>query len=159
MSTDARLEGLRTRWWAAVREELPGALALRRELHAEPRGAGDEEDTAARVAQAMGLDLTTVAQTGRIGRLDAAGGAHSGPAGGAADGAILLRAELDALPMVEETGAAYAATNGWTHACGHDVHLAALAAVVRAARRVELDARQVDARVAGPSQAVQHGCQ
>jgi amidohydrolase len=39
---------------------------------------------------------------------------------------VALRAELDALPISEETGAPWAATNGAMHACGHDVHLAAL---------------------------------
>ena len=47
-----------------------------------------------------------------------------------------MRAELDALPIEEETGAPFAATNGMMHACGHDVHMAALAAVFRAARRM-----------------------
>jgi amidohydrolase len=48
-----------------------------------------------------------------------------------------VRAELDALPIEEATGAPFAATNGLMHACGHDVHMAALVALFRAARRVE----------------------
>jgi amidohydrolase len=48
-----------------------------------------------------------------------------------------VRAELDALPIQEETGASFAATNGFMHACGHDVHMAALAALFRAAGRIE----------------------
>jgi amidohydrolase len=48
-----------------------------------------------------------------------------------------VRAELDGLPIAERTGAAYAATNGAMHACGHDVHAAALVALVRAAHRME----------------------
>src|SRR5699024_9954887 len=66
-----------------------------------------------------------VAKTGRLVRF------------GAADRAcVALRAELDALPVAEETGTAYAADTGRTHACGHDVHLAGLVAVVRALARV-----------------------
>ena len=48
-----------------------------------------------------------------------------------------MRAELDALPIREETDAPFAATNGFMHACGHDVHMAALAALFRAAGRIE----------------------
>jgi amidohydrolase len=50
---------------------------------------------------------------------------------------VAVRAELDALPIEEETGAPFAATNGLMHACGHDVHMAALAALLRAARRIQ----------------------
>jgi amidohydrolase len=48
-----------------------------------------------------------------------------------------VRAELDALPIQERTGASFAAENGLMHACGHDVHMAALAALFRAVRRSE----------------------
>jgi amidohydrolase len=51
--------------------------------------------------------------------------------------AVVVRAELDALPIEEETGAHFAATNGFMHACGHDVHMAALAALFRAAGGIE----------------------
>src|SRR5215208_4293502 len=51
--------------------------------------------------------------------------------------AVAVRAELDALPIREETDAPFAAANGFMHACGHDVHMAALAAVFRAAKRME----------------------
>ena len=44
-----------------------------------------------------------------------------------------MRAELDGLPIEERTGAPFASTNGAMHACGHDVHAAALVALVRAA--------------------------
>ena len=72
------------------------------------------------------LDLEPVADTGLIGRL--------GPAGSA----IAVRAELDALPVVEASGASFASTNGAMHACGHDLHLAALVALTRAAEGLEL---------------------
>jgi peptidase M20/M25/M40-like protein len=48
---------------------------------------------------------------------------------------IAVRAELDALPITEDTGVPWAAGNGAAHACGHDVHLAALVALARALRR------------------------
>ncbi|MGH2723699.1 MAG: M20 metallopeptidase family protein [Actinomycetota bacterium] len=53
-------------------------------------------------------------------------------------GGVVVRAELDGLPIEEESGAPFAATGGRMHACGHDVHMAALVAVVRAARRADL---------------------
>jgi amidohydrolase len=52
--------------------------------------------------------------------------------------AIAVRAELDGLPIEEQTGVSWASVNGAMHACGHDVHLAALAAVTRAASAVDL---------------------
>ena len=64
-----------------------------------------------------------VAGTGRLLRI--------GPATGPA---IAVRAELDALPVAERTGAAWSSeVSGAMHACGHDVHLAALVALARAA--------------------------
>lgn len=118
---------LRTRWSQALTAELPAALALRRRLHEQPHRSGDEEPTARVVEEALGLSMTRVAQTGRAGRL----GPSDGPA-------VLVRAELDGLPVEEQTGVDFASTNGSMHACGHDVHLAALTAVVRAARGLQL---------------------
>ncbi len=50
--------------------------------------------------------------------------------------AIVARAELDGLPVVECTGVAFAAENGLMHACGHDVHMSALVALTRAVIRL-----------------------
>jgi len=122
-----RLDTLRHRWLEAVEDHLDAALALRRQLHRDPRPSGDEEATALAVETALGVPLERVAETGRIGRI--------GPATGPG---VLLRAELDALPVREATGAAFASTSGVMHACGHDVHLAALVAVVRAAEGLTL---------------------
>lgn len=109
---------------AALAEELPDAIALRHTIHADPHLSGEEDATAALVADAVGAgDGVTVAGTGRLIRVG------DGPC-------VVLRAELDALPIVERTGVDWAAAGGAMHACGHDVHLAALTAVVRAIRRV-----------------------
>ncbi|WP_328614670.1 M20 family metallopeptidase [Amycolatopsis sp. NBC_00355] len=123
------MSDLWTRWTRAIDDELPAAVALRHTVHADPRASGDEEDTARLVTAAIGAgDGVRVAKTGRAIPLP---GAPDGPG-------IALRAELDALPVTERTGVPWASETDLMHACGHDVHLAALVAVARAAIRVEL---------------------
>jgi amidohydrolase len=112
---------------AGLAAELGAAIALRHELHADAEPSGSEYRTAARVAAALGApDAPAVAETGRLIRI------------GRADGpCVALRAELDALPITEQTGAEWASRTGAMHACGHDVHLAALTAVGRAVRAAD----------------------
>jgi amidohydrolase len=115
---------------AGVASQLADAVLLRHELHADPEPSGSEQRTAARVAAALGdSDAATVAGTGRILRI----GPEAGPC-------IAIRAELDALPILEQTGAPWASRTGAMHACGHDVHMAALVAVARGARAVHRQA-------------------
>ena len=111
----------------SVEEEIPHSLSLRERLHANPEPSNAEHTTARLVAEALDeSDIETVAGTGLI--------ARTGPPRGRA---VAVRAELDALPIQEWTGASFAAENGLMHACGHDVHMAALAALFRAVRRSE----------------------
>lgn len=110
---------------AGLAAELDAAVELRHEIHADPEPSGSEHRTSARVAAALGAgDVPAVAGTGRLIRI----GRENGPC-------IAVRAELDALPITEQTGADWASRNGAMHACGHDVHLAALVAFGRAAGR------------------------
>jgi amidohydrolase len=124
-STEPVLEAL----LAGVERELPQAIALRHRLHATPELAHAEQQTAASVAAELPVASVAVAGTGRIARVDP----------GAADGAgwragpVAVRAELDGLPLRERTGAPFAASGDVMHACGHDVHMAALVALTRAA--------------------------
>lgn len=113
---------------AAVADELPGAIALRHRLHADPRVSGDEADTTVEVVRA--LDAGPGQETAGTGRIVRIG--DDGPA-------VALRAELDALPVTERTGVPWASQNDAMHACGHDVHLAALVAVGRATARIGVD--------------------
>jgi len=107
--------------------EVPAAQALRRELHRHPDLSGTERRTAERLRHALPtLHPVRVAETGFLVRV--------GPPGPA----VVIRSELDALPLEEQTGVEWAATDGAMHACGHDVHMAALWALLQAARRVEL---------------------
>jgi amidohydrolase len=112
---------------ASLEAEMPGALSLRERLHASPEPSNAEHGTARLVAEALGAgDIEPVAGTGLVCRV----GPHRGRA-------VAVRAELDALPIREQTGAPFAARGDFMHACGHDVHMAALAALFRAARRSE----------------------
>jgi amidohydrolase len=117
-STDEALAGL----LAALERELPAAVELRHRLHADPELAHDEHRTAASVAGALPVAGVTVAGTG----LAALVAARAAPP-------VAVRAELDGLPVQERTGASFAAGEGVMHACGHDVHMAALVALARAA--------------------------
>lgn len=111
---------------SGIDEVLEEAAALRRDLHTHPYVGGFEGPTAQRLREALGLPVTRVAGTGFLARL--------GPPGAS----VGIRAELDGLPVTEETGVPWAATNGAMHACGHDVHMAATWALMRAAGRLEL---------------------
>jgi amidohydrolase len=109
-----------------IERELPRAVALRRRLHAEPELAHAEEQTAASVSAELPVACDVVAETGRIARVE----------NGTADAPVAVRAELDGLPLRERTGAPFAASAGVMHACGHDVHMAALVALTRAAHEL-----------------------
>lgn len=122
-STDAELLELLLE---RITRELPRAVALRRRLHAAPELAHAEEHTAASVAAELPVPCQTAAGTGRL-ALVAPNGARA---------PIAVRAELDGLPIEERTGAAFAARGGVMHACGHDVHMAALVALTRAAHEL-----------------------
>lgn len=127
--TDSLLDNL----VAGIDAILPDAASLRRSIHADPHIGGDEMDTRDTLTQAMDwLDWLPVAETGAYARFG-----PDGPAVG-------LRAELDALPITEATGVEWASQRrGIMHACGHDVHMAALWAVMTAARDLDLPVAMV----------------
>jgi len=101
----------------ACRDEL---IALRRDFHQHPE-LGFEEHRTARVVEAylqdLGLATCRVARTGVVALLEGSG---PGPV-------LMLRADMDALPVAEENAVAYRSQNpGVMHACGHDAHMAML---------------------------------
>ena len=121
--------------------ELPRALELRERLHMIPEPSHGEHATSGLVAEALGTgSVEVVARTGLLARVGLPGEA------------VAVRAELDALPIEEETGSSFASTNGLMHACGHDVHMAALAALFRAAGRIEGSLRKPLAALFQPSE-------
>jgi amidohydrolase len=122
-------EALLAQLLQGVERELPRAVELRHRLHERPELAHAEEWTAEAVAKELPVPCATVAATGRIARV----GPHD-PDGNAP---VAVRAELDGLPITEHTGAPFSAKDGAMHACGHDVHMAALVALVHAAHAIE----------------------
>ena len=99
---------------------LDDLVGLRRDLHAHPELRFEEHRTAVIVADrlaALGLEVHRgLGGTGVVGTLR-----------GREPGAILLRADMDALPITEASGVAYASRHpGRMHACGHDGHVAML---------------------------------
>lgn len=114
------------------------AFALRRALHADPEVGLHLPRTAARVSSALPADLEIYlsAQTSSFLAVVRGGQVPSA----APRRAVLLRADMDALPVEEATGLPYASTNGAMHACGHDLHTAALVGAAHAlqARREHL---------------------
>lgn len=119
----------------AASGELPGMVALRRAIHAEPELGLMNPKTTAKVRAAL-ADLPLEwregpSTTGLVGILR----------GGANGRTVLLRGDMDALPMAEDTGLDFSSTvPGAMHACGHDSHTAMLAGAARvlAARRERL---------------------
>ena len=103
---------------AELEKEL---IALRRDFHEYPELGYQEFLTSKKVCgylTALGLEVKTVTITGVVATLK--GGATSENSK-----TILLRADMDALPVTENTGLSFASKNpGVMHACGHDAHLA-----------------------------------
>ena len=122
-----------------VREEaarIAGEVAeLRHAIHREPEIGLDLPKTQAKVLGALdGLPLEI--STGR-----ALSSVTAVLRGGRPGPVVLLRGDMDALPVTEETGLPYAsAVPGVMHACGHDLHTATLAGAARllSARRADL---------------------
>ncbi|MFD5027582.1 M20 family metallopeptidase [Streptomyces sp. NPDC058373] len=108
---------------------------LRRALHREPEIGLHLPRTQAAVVDALaGLPLEVTRGKALSSVTAVLRGGRPGPA-------VLLRADMDALPVQEETGLPYASrTDGAMHACGHDLHTAGLVGAARllAARRTEL---------------------
>ncbi|MEJ8856536.1 M20 aminoacylase family protein [Variovorax robiniae] len=118
MSTEATLE--------ALRPHADEFIAIRRDIHHHPELSFKEQRTSDLVAErleAWGYSVERgLGGTGLVGQLKRGSGTRS----------IGLRADMDALPIKEETGLKYASRNaGVMHACGHDGHTAMLLGAAR----------------------------
>jgi amidohydrolase len=103
----------------------------RRHLHMHPELGFSERETSAYIQRRLteiGLPFRApIATTGVMATIEGT----AGPAAGRGK-TVLLRADIDALPIEEQTGAPYASRNpGVMHACGHDAHTAILLGVAR----------------------------
>jgi hippurate hydrolase len=122
--------------------ELPSLLAIYKDIHIHPELSGHEERSAGIVAKelkAAGCEVTE-----RVGKYDKPGLTCFGVVGVMKNGAgptVLVRSDLDALPVQEETGLPYASTVTTKndegkdvpvmHACGHDIHMSTLIGTAR----------------------------
>lgn len=119
---------------AAIKADLPSLVAIYRDLHANPELSFQETRSAgilAAEARKLGFEVTTgVGKTGVVAVM------KNGPGP-----VLLIRADMDALPVTEQTGLPYASKakgrtvdgvdSGVMHACGHDVHMTAWIGVAR----------------------------
>jgi amidohydrolase len=103
----------------AVKKIEADIINWRRELHRIPGPAFELKDTSKFITDRlleMGIEYRIIANTGVSATIY----------GGKQEGTVGLRADMDGLPIKEETGSPFAADNGLMHACGHDAHMAML---------------------------------
>lgn len=127
-STEAgvNLDSLEAEALAALGGRLPSAVELRHRIHAHPHLGGDEQFTRAAILDVIGLPATEVAEGAYV-RIGTPNGA-----------AVAVRAELDGLPIPEQSDVPWRSTRpGIAHLCGHDVHAAALSATILALHDVD----------------------
>ena len=107
-------------------------VALRRHLHMHPELSQQEEQTMAFVSDYLtGLNIPHQTNVGGHGSVAIIGDPK-------ASFAVAIRADMDALPVLEQTGLPYASQNpGVMHACGHDVHTAILMGTARVLKGME----------------------
>ena len=116
-----------------AREMLPELISLRRKLHQIPEFGLELPNTLKTIVdEVSGLGEITLGKSITSAVLHIKGDLP-GPT-------VLLRADMDALAVIEDTGLEYASTNGFMHACGHDLHMAmgVGAAKILASRKSEL---------------------
>ncbi|WP_199422139.1 M20 metallopeptidase family protein [Actinotalea solisilvae] len=120
---------------AEARALAPELAALRHDLHRIPELGLDLPLTQARLLEALeGLGLEVTTGTGLSSVTAVLRGARPGPA-------VLLRGDMDALPVTEDSGEAFTSEHeGLMHACGHDLHVAGLVGAARllASRREDI---------------------
>jgi amidohydrolase len=128
--------------------ELPSLLTIYKDIHTHPELSTKEERTSALLAKelkAIGCDVTE-----NVGKYDKPGQKCYGVVGVMKNGdgpVVLVRTDLDALPVQEETGLPYASTVTTTgedgkevhvmHACGHDAHISMIIGVARALAKLK----------------------
>ena len=128
--------------------ELPSLVTIYKELHAHPELSGKEEKTSAIIAKelrAVGCEVTD-----KVGKYDKPGMTSYGVVGVMKNGSgptVLVRTDLDGLPVEEETGLPYASKDSQQndegklvrtmHACGHDIHMSSFIGTARALAKLK----------------------
>ena len=117
-------------WLEGANGLLDDAITMRRRIHAHPELGLHLPVTTATVRESLqGLDVEIDSGPSTSGLIVTLRGRHPAAAGGRT---VLLRGDMDALPMPEDTGLPFASTQAnCMHACGHDSHTAMLAGAVR----------------------------
>lgn len=126
LAAQAQLDGL-------VDRELPSLVSLYQTLHATPEVSHQEERTSALLARELrSLGLTVTERLGRYPKPDWTSYGVAAVLENGTGPTVLIRAEMDALPIPEKTGLAYASREaGVMHACAHDLHMAAMVGTAR----------------------------
>lgn len=138
----AGAQDLSTRIDQAVQRTAPGIVEIRHRLHEDPELSNRETRTAALVAEhlkKLGLEVRTgIAKTGVVAILK---GGRPGPV-------VAVRADMDALPVIEQTDLPFRSTKkdtflgqevGVAHACGHDVHTSVQLGVATVLKSLQAD--------------------
>jgi hippurate hydrolase len=123
-------------------EEVPATLDVYKSIHANPELSHYEEKTAAFMAKELnGIGCEVLTRIGKFTRPEWKGHGVAGVLKNGDGPVVLIRAELDAIPITEQTGLPYASKvqvttdrgtkTGVMHACGHDLHLAAMLGTAR----------------------------
>ena len=133
-----------------VEQELPSLLAVYKTLHAAPELSRQEEKTSAFVAKELrSLGYTVTERVGKYPDLPAKAYGVVAMMKNGAGPTVLIRADMDALPVTEETGLPYASTVraknddgqdvGVMHACGHDMHMTVMLGTARMLAKLKDD--------------------
>ncbi len=149
-------------WTQAARRALPAMRAWREVFHREPELSNQEHKTREKVLRALselGIPYRTFDDLAGVVAL--LGADRTGPV-------VALRADMDALPLEEATGLPYRSTvPGKMHACGHDIHMAAVlgAAMLLARERPDggpvkllFQPAEEDGLLGGAGPLIEHGC-
>ncbi|MBO5701462.1 MAG: amidohydrolase [Clostridia bacterium] len=138
---------------------LPEVIGIRRHVHMYPELSGEERETTAYLCDV--LDKNNIAYTVLPDNCGVVASVGQG------SDAVGVRAELDALPVTEETGLEYASKiDGVMHACGHDIHFAAALGLLLLLKPYEKELDHVvrvffqpaEETVGGANDMILHGC-
>ncbi len=152
MSTAKRL-------MAEIDRILPEIIEIRRHVHRYPELSGEERETTAYICSILeshGITPTLLPENSGI-VAEVGSGAH----------VLGIRAELDAMPIQEETGLPYASVHpGVMHACGHDIHLATVVGFLlllkkeenRLPCRVRIFCQPAEETTGGAENMIRYGC-